>query len=94
MLDFIIAMAFFALVVLMIYLPVIRQRVIVKQAERKFAEELNLVGSLFESSTVIQTKRMGEGESQNSDITFEKAQQNQTTAVNSVMWLAREMAGE
>lgn len=81
-----------ALIYMLIYLPVIHQYFITKQSEKKLILELSLLDKLFDSCLIVNTQKLGQGESQNSDIKFVEAQKNQDFAVNSILGMLRTTA--
>ncbi|MGN9126524.1 hypothetical protein ACTM97_08985 [Oliverpabstia intestinalis] len=85
MLVFGIILIFFIIMFLMIYSPVIYQNAVLKRAENTFIQELNRLNDFYEDNLIVVTRRLGEGESQNSDVKFVHAHNNQNFAVNSVL---------
>lgn len=94
MLEFGIVLAVFALIVLVIYLPALYRHFVWKRTEKDFEHELSQLGSLYDSSRIVITERLGEGTSQNSDVKFAEAHQNQSFAMNTIMELLSRMAEE
>lgn len=92
MVGIILIFGFLAFIYILIYLPVIHQYVITKQSEKRLVIELNLLRDLFSSCLIVNTQKLGQGESQNSDVKFIEAQQNQDFAVNSILGILRATA--
>ena len=80
------------LIYILIYLPVIHQYFVTKQSEKKLIFELSLLDELFASCLMINTTKLGQGESHNSDIKFIEAQKNQDFAVNSILGMIQTTA--
>lgn len=94
MFEFFLIPVFFAVVFAVLYLPAVYRICVAKKAKKEFLYKLNLLDGVFTSNLLISTDKLGQGESQNSDFTFAKAQKNQTLAIDSVKELIREMAGK
>lgn len=87
---FVIVLIVFSIIFLVTYFPVICQNIVLNRAEKDFAQELKALNDFYENMLVIVTRRLGEGESQNSDVRFSCAHQNQKFAVDSVLDLIDE----
>lgn len=94
MLGYIIIIAIVALFLLITYFPVLRQNRILHELDEKLAHELDLLSDLLRACLIIETRALGKGESQNSDITFAQAQINQPIATHAIMALMCDMSEE
>lgn len=94
MLGYMIIIAIVVLFLLITYFPVIRQNRILSELDEKLAYELDLLSGLLRACLIIETRPLGKGESQNSDITFAQAQANQQIATNAIMALMGDMSEE
>ncbi len=90
---FLITLLLFVAMLSIIYFPVLYQHIVSKRAENRFHEEVSLLNDLYSDSLIVITNRLGEGASQNSDIKFSKAHENQSFAVNSILGLIDELGG-
>lgn len=89
MFEFIVVMVFFFVILLAIYFPALHYNMVARKSKKRFIAELALLDNLFASCLFVRTERLGEGESQNSDVSFERAQENQSIAINSILGLIR-----
>lgn len=85
MLETIVVLSLLAFLVFINYIPVIHQYYATKKAERVLAQQLDLLNRTHEYYSIIETKPLGLGTSQNSDVKFAKAHNNQNIAVSSIM---------
>lgn len=93
MVEFLFVAAFFSSLAVIVYLPAFFKHCIAKRSERVFTQKLAYVNKLYERCIVIVTEKLGLGVSQNSDVKFCKAHNNQTVAINSVMSLMDTLYG-
>lgn len=78
-------------VVLIIYSPVFYRLIISIRLKKQFVDSLHSTKIAMQECLIVRVERLGEGASQNSDITFERAQCNQNASVYSVLRLFHAM---
>lgn len=94
MLEFIILLAIIVLMIVISYLPALWQHFALKRTKKNFECELSELDALYISSRIVITERLGEGTSQNSDVRFAEAHQNQSFAMNTIMDVLSKMIEE
>lgn len=94
MFEFGIVLIIFALIALVIYSPAIFQYFAWKRTTREFERELSELDTLYNSSRIVITEPLGEGTSQNSDVKFAAAHQNQSFAMNTIMEVLSQISEE
>lgn len=85
MLETIVVVSLLAFLVIINYLPVIHQALVAQKAKKCLDQQLSLLNGQYEYQSIVETRQLGLGVSQNSDVKFSKAHKNQNIAVNSIM---------
>ena len=87
MLEFLIVVAVFAIITLVIYSPAIVQYFLWKKSEKKFQIELHALenSGLYDQCRIVITEPLGVGTEPVGKISFADAHKNQEFAMNSIM---------